>query len=267
MLAGDLAHVARAALTEGPAGLARFAVQLLRPVQPMLAEPPTTSADALDRTRRRGRSMEARRRAHPGAQVGRRGAGLLAPPQRRDAWPCPRWSTAVRALPARELILDGEVIALEPDGSPHPFQTTMSRFGRRLDVERARGARSAAHAFPLRPALPRRRAALDDPQAARSRALARLRAGRARRAAPLGASAEEAEAFLDDALARGHEGVMAKSPARPYEAGRRGRAGSRSSRPTRSTWSSWPPSGDTGAAAAGEQPASGRARSMTAAAS
>ena len=32
----------------------------------------------------------------------------------------------------------------------------------------------------------------------------------------------EAEAFLDEALRRGHEGVMAKSPASPYEAGSRG---------------------------------------------
>jgi ATP-dependent DNA ligase len=34
--------------------------------------------------------------------------------------------------------------------------------------------------------------------------------------------AEAAQAFLDDALVRGHEGVMAKSLTAPYEAGRRG---------------------------------------------
>src|SRR5207249_1517905 len=39
-----------------------------------------------------------------------------------------------RTLPARELILDGEAIALRADGTPLPFQTTMRRFGRRLDV-------------------------------------------------------------------------------------------------------------------------------------
>src|SRR5207253_1786736 len=43
-----------------------------------------------------------------------------------------------RLLPARELILDGEAITLRPDGTPLPFQTTMRRFGRRLDVERLR---------------------------------------------------------------------------------------------------------------------------------
>jgi DNA ligase-1 len=45
---------------------------------------------------------------------------------------------AVRALPARELILDGEAIALAPDGTPLPFQVTMRRFGRKLDVEAMR---------------------------------------------------------------------------------------------------------------------------------
>ncbi len=40
---------------------------------------------------------------------------------------------AVRALPAKELILDGEVVSLKPDGRPQPFQVTMRRFGRKLD--------------------------------------------------------------------------------------------------------------------------------------
>src|SRR6185312_8152178 len=42
------------------------------------------------------------------------------------------------ALPARSVVLDGEVIALQPDGAPHPFQVSASRFGSRLDVERLR---------------------------------------------------------------------------------------------------------------------------------
>src|SRR5262249_3908666 len=44
----------------------------------------------------------------------------------------------VRALPAQELILDGEVLAFDVAGRPHPFQVTMRRFGRKLDVERMR---------------------------------------------------------------------------------------------------------------------------------
>src|SRR4029077_7060041 len=43
---------------------------------------------------------------------------------------------AARALPAHDFILDGEVISLQPDGRPNPFQMTMRRFGRKLDVQR-----------------------------------------------------------------------------------------------------------------------------------
>ena len=51
--------------------------------------------------------------------------------------------------------------------------------------------------------------------------------------------AEEAERFLDDALARGHEGVMVKALDAPYEAGRRGAGWIKVKRATPSTsWSS-----------------------------
>ena len=45
---------------------------------------------------------------------------------------------AVLPLAAREIVLDGEVLALRRDGTPLPFQETMRRFGRRLDVDRLR---------------------------------------------------------------------------------------------------------------------------------
>ena len=44
----------------------------------------------------------------------------------------------VQGLPAREMILDGEAIAFTTDGRPRPFQVTMRRFGRKLDVEKLR---------------------------------------------------------------------------------------------------------------------------------
>ena len=45
----------------------------------------------------------------------------------------------VQGLPAREMILDGEAIAFTAADRPHPFQVTMRRFGRKLDVEKLRG--------------------------------------------------------------------------------------------------------------------------------
>src|SRR5207248_1940769 len=51
------------------------------------------------------------------------------------------------ALPARELVLDGEAIALRPDGRPHPFQITARRIGGRRNVAQLRGE------LPLTPML------------------------------------------------------------------------------------------------------------------
>jgi DNA ligase-1 len=128
---------------------------------------------------------------------------------------------AAVALPAGDVILDGEVIVLRPDGTPVPFQDTMRRFGRRLDVDALR------QQLPLTPFFfdllaVDGRDVLDEPQAARFATLQEVVP------APLviphatGVTPATARAFLDGALARGHEGVMAKSRMAPYAAGNRG---------------------------------------------
>src|SRR5205807_5110492 len=45
---------------------------------------------------------------------------------------------AARSLPVRTVLLDGEAIALRPDGRPRPFQETASRAASRGDVARLR---------------------------------------------------------------------------------------------------------------------------------
>src|SRR5437764_214729 len=126
----------------------------------------------------------------------------------------------LQALPARQLILDGEVIALRPDGAPLPFQVTMRRFGRKLDVARLRGE------LPLTPFFfdvlhLDGEDLLDRPAGERFAALGAAVPGLT---VPrlVTADAEAADAFFADALQRGHEGMMAKALDAPYEAGRRG---------------------------------------------
>jgi len=48
----------------------------------------------------------------------------------------PEVVAATLALPVRAAVFDGELIALQPGGRPHPFQVTASRVGSRLGVER-----------------------------------------------------------------------------------------------------------------------------------
>jgi len=127
---------------------------------------------------------------------------------------------AVRAASAHALILDGEAIALRPDGAPLPFQDTMRRFGRTLDVEAMRATMPLSAFFfdCLR---------LDDeslttrPASERFDALSRALPAAVLMPRIVTDDLGTAEAFYDDALARGHEGVMAKALSAPYEAGRR----------------------------------------------
>ena len=138
MLAGAVAPVAAALAEAGPAGLGQFELRLFQPVQPMLADTAADVAAALERLGRGRLRIQARRRARADPQGRRPGRGLQPPAQRASPPPCPRWSSACAALPARRLVIDGEAIALSPERRPLPFQVTMRRFGRRLDVERLR---------------------------------------------------------------------------------------------------------------------------------
>jgi DNA ligase-1 len=128
---------------------------------------------------------------------------------------------ATLALPAERLILDGEAIALGAGGRPAPFQTTMRRFGRKLDVDALR-AELPLHPFYFDLLYLDGGELLDHPEVERFDELARLTPPSARVERIVAKTENEAEAFLDRALALGHEGIMAKDVASLYEAGRRG---------------------------------------------
>jgi DNA ligase-1 len=221
MLAGDLARVARAALTEGSAGLGRFNVQLFRPVLPMLAGTAESEAEALAEL---GEAALEWKLDGARVQIHKAGDEVRVYSRRLNEVTAavPELVEQVRALPARELILEGEAIALRPDGTPHPFQTTMTRFGRRLDVERVRAAVPLT-LFLFDLLYLDGVSLLDEPLARRAEALARVVPPTLLVSRLVTASPVAARGFLDDALARGHEGIMAKALDAPYEAGRRGR--------------------------------------------
>jgi DNA ligase-1 len=208
MLSGDLGAAAAAAIAEGEAGLARFRLDLLRPLQPMLAQTAADLDEALGRI-----SPAAVEWKLDGAriQVHRRGDEVrvftrsLADMTAR----VPELAEAIRRLPGGALVLDGEAIALADGGRPLPFQVTMTRatplsaaffdclhLGGEDLLDRPARERFAALATVVPAALRVRRIETSD--------------------------AAEAERFLADALAAGHEGVMVKALDAAYEAGRRG---------------------------------------------
>ncbi len=128
---------------------------------------------------------------------------------------------AVRASPRQALILDGEAIALRPDGTPHSFQLTMRRFGRKLEVDAMRRELPLSVFF-FDCLLRDDEVLADHPARERFRALEDALAPAIIIPRTVTADAAEAARFLEQALAHGHEGVMAKSLEAPYAAGRRG---------------------------------------------
>ena len=120
----------------GAAGLARFHLQVGRPVQPMLAKTAPSLEAALEVTGRGRDRVEARRRAHPGAPRRRRRRRVHAHARSRRPSGCPRSSRRCARCRCARVILDGEAIALRPDGRPRPFQETASRAASRGEPRR-----------------------------------------------------------------------------------------------------------------------------------
>ena len=220
MFAGNPRVVAHAVLTQGAQGLDRFSIELNRPVQPMLAQPAVDVADALERLGTASFEWKvdgARVQVHKSADLVR----VYTRSLNEVTAAVPEIVEFVRASPARELILDGETIAIGKGGAPQPFQVTMRRFGRRLDIDRMRAELPLAGFF--FDCLRRDGVTLID-RPAQERFAALSEALPAELVVPriITGDATEAQAFYADALARGHEGVMAKALDGPYEAGSRG---------------------------------------------
>lgn len=244
MLAGATGPVARAALTAGgpeaaTKALATFRLTVGRPVRPMLAQSAPDVGAALDKLGAAPGGEDASGTAVAvdvkldgiRIQVHRDGDDVRVFTRSLDdiTERVPEIVAAVRALPARALVLDGEALVVGPDGVPRPFQETAARSA-------TQGERSAAEEAELAASLELSpfffdvlhadgRDLLDEPLRDR---LAVLDALLADAAGPLVVrrlvtdDAAAATAFFDAAVAEGQEGVVVKSLDAPYAAGRRG---------------------------------------------
>jgi ATP-dependent DNA ligase I len=221
MLRGDLGAVAAAALAGGAAALAGFRLEVGRPVLPMLAQ----TADSVDGALARIGGPAAVEWKLDGAriQVHRSGTDVAVYTRSLDDITArvPEVVEAALALPVTAAVLDGEAIALRPDGRPQPFQVTASRVGSRGDPAALRAA------TPLSPVLfdllhLDGTDLLEAPGAERAAALAGVAPESLRVPRVVAADVPAASAAFAAALDRGHEGVVVKSLTTPYEAGRRG---------------------------------------------
>jgi DNA ligase-1 len=216
MLSGDLGETARIALAGDDGDLDAVGLRVGRPVLPMLAATAATPTAALEIT---GPASVEYKLDGARIQVHRHGdeVGIYTRSLADVTHRLPEIVDIVRTLPADDLILDGETLALDEEGGPRPFQETMSRFG--ADVARELALRpwffDVLHVDG--------RDLIDEPLSVRQEVLDRI-AGEWRMPGVVTDSADEAERLSREALAAGHEGVLVKSIDAPYAAGRRGKS-------------------------------------------
>jgi ATP-dependent DNA ligase I len=214
MLRGSLGPVAAAALSGGAAALEAFGLAVGQPVRPMLASSAPSIGEAFAKVPGSAgvewKLDGVRVQAHVLSGEVRLFTRTLDEITSR----MPEVVSALAALPVSAAVLDGELIALRPDGRPFAFQDTASR------AASASGAVLSAFFFDV---LHLDGTDLIDLGYAERRSVLELVLP-AEMVMPrvVTSSVPEAESFFEAAVAGGHEGVVVKALDAPYEAGRRG---------------------------------------------
>ena len=218
MLCGAVAPVAEAALGGGLAALGRFGLEVGRPLLPMLASTATSVSEAVEKL---GEVSVDTKLDGIRVQLHKSGSTVAVFTRSLDDVTArvPELVAAVSAMPAQTLVLDGEAIALAPDGRPRPFQETGARAATRAGaapLPLSLFVFDALHVdgsdlldLPLHERLAVMSSVVPEPQQA-----ARL----------VTSDAARAQSFFDAVVAAGHEGVVVKALEAAYDAGRRGSA-------------------------------------------
>ncbi|NBC49435.1 MAG: ATP-dependent DNA ligase, partial [Gammaproteobacteria bacterium] len=220
MLTGEVGEVAAVARTQGRAGVDAIELRLFHPVQPMLAQPAedlgaaiATLGEPLLEYKLDGARVQVHKQETEVRVFSRQGNDVTEA--------VPDIVEPVRRLPVSDLVLDGEALAFGDDGTPRPFQTSMRRFGRRSD-DAALRAQLPLQSFYFDCLRLNGETLIDADTLSRQAALRDVVPASLRMPSLRTTSDSEAKAFLEQALAAGHEGLMAKAPQAPYAAGGRG---------------------------------------------
>lgn len=218
MLSGSLAAAAVAALGPDPAGaLAAIGLTVGRFVQPMLAAAAPDVDAALAET---GPAQVEWKLDGVRIQVHRDGSDVVVFTRNGNdvTSRLPVVVERTLAVPAGRLVLDGEALGVAGDGRPRRFQDTLGRLGTESVPGPAAGELAP---FWFDVVHLDGDDLIDAPLVERSRRLSAVAAGDRVPFAVVDAAAEAA-AVVDEALGRGHEGVVVKALDARYDAGRRG---------------------------------------------
>jgi DNA ligase-1 len=214
MLSGDLTRTAQIAMSGGEKGLRSVGFELFRPILPMLASTAANVDEALS-----GFELASVEWKLDGIriQIHRRETEVrIYTRNLNDITPAlPGIVDAVRRLPVRQAVLDGEALWMSDDG-PGSFQHTVSQIDSGAPPEGV-----VTFLFDLLHVDGED--LLDTPLHERAARLDRF-APELRIPSVLTADPAEGQRVLEQALNAGHEGVVVKDAESTYAAGRRGQA-------------------------------------------
>jgi DNA ligase 1 len=214
MLSGDLTRTAEIALDEGEEGLRAVGFEIFRPIFPMLASTAASVGEAVESFE--CSSVEWKLDGIR-IQIHRRGDEIRIYTRNLNeiTHTLPGIAAAVRELPVRQAVFDGEAIWMGENG-PAAFQDTVSR----IDSE---AAPEGIVTFLFDLLHLDGDDLLDTPLEQRAERLESV-APQLRIPSTLTSDPDAGQRVLDEALAAGHEGVVVKDAASLYSAGRRGKA-------------------------------------------
>lgn len=219
----DLAEVAAIALTQGAEALGQVDIKLFVPLLPMLSElseefEPVLAAHG-GRTAFEFKYDGARVQIHRDGEQVRIWSRRLT----EVTGSLPEIVAIVRTqLAGDSFILDGEVVAIGKDGRPFPFQELMRRFRRIHGIEAASAdIPLELHLFDC--LLLNGGSLIDEPYDTRWQKLLEVTHGKHLALRRVISEKSDAQAFFKEALAAGHEGLMAKALNSPYMPGNRGK--------------------------------------------
>lgn len=222
MIMGDIGKVAELALTS-PTAVVSAKIALFNPVRPMLAEMATGIREVIVQ-HKHGTAFEYK---YDGAriQIHKHGEKVRIFSRRLSeiTESVPEIALLARdQVDGEQAILEGEVIAVDPDRKPLPFQELMRRFRRVHEVpEAATKIPLELHLFDV--LFANDQEVIDKSYTERREILQQLVSQEF--LAPRIVSGDEGEIqrLFDQALAEGHEGLMAKALDSRYEVGKRGK--------------------------------------------
>jgi DNA ligase 1 len=223
-VAGDVGAVARAAIVDGERGLTRLSLQLGRPIKPMLAQSAKDISEALEKMpqplalehKLDGARVQIHKRGNAIQLFSRRLSDITSSlPEVAEM--------SRRELRAVEAIVEGEVIAVDPNGRARPFQVLMRRVGRERDVE-AKQQEIPVKLYLFDCLYRDGEPLLDRSNSDRWEALKQIAGGIDLVARVESPTLTQGEAFLKQARSMGNEGLMAKQLGSPYTPGERGKS-------------------------------------------